>query len=378
MILLPFRLKINFTRLPVLNWTVIAVTCVVFALQVTADQDGSFFDQFVLRDWDPAGMVGSLFLHSGFFHLAGNMLFLWVFGNAVCATVGNLSYPFLYLFLGVCASAVHLAFSGAPCIGASGAVNGVVGMSLVLFPVSELDCWYCFWFWYIKAGKITVQSFWMIGIWLLLDIVGLALGGDAVAHWAHIGGFVAGVMGGLLILLSNRLVTYDRTLVDVFMGRDDEKRERRDEKVEEQLSHALAPSSMPQEEERRMENVRKEKEEEIQRLWMQAGTSSNEGEEHDNPQVRVSRVSAATLRVLKTIRHPNGATCYFVNEGDELTHLQVQTEEGLTVAMHPEGVLKRKETGWIEIHGAVTDGLAVRVTYDDGNDGRGQLVLTVT
>ncbi len=134
MMLSPYRLETIYTRLPYVNGTLIAVNTVIFFLVVFGGIALEDAQALILRDWDFSQMIGSTFLHADFFHLLGNMIFLWVFGNAVAATVGNVAYPFLYLFMGLCASLAHMIFSGEPALGASGAINGVVGVSLVCFP----------------------------------------------------------------------------------------------------------------------------------------------------------------------------------------------------------------------------------------------------
>ena len=130
---------------------------------------------------------------------------------------------FLYLILGIVASASHLAFSGEPAIGASGAINGIVGMALVLFPVNKLNCIYFFSmpfigiFW--KWGKFAVKAYWMILFWLVFDIMGAVLGGGNIAYWAHLGGFGAGMLIGYSLLLFNIIETYDPTLIEVLTGK---------------------------------------------------------------------------------------------------------------------------------------------------------------
>src|SRR5512135_1165383 len=126
MMLIPYRLETIYTRLPYANGTLITINSLVFFLVAFGGIAIEDAESFVLRDWDISQMFGSTFLHANFFHLFGNMIFLWVFGNAVAATVGNVAYPFLYLFLGLFASVAHMLFSGQPALGASGAINGIV------------------------------------------------------------------------------------------------------------------------------------------------------------------------------------------------------------------------------------------------------------
>lgn len=189
MLLVPYKMETTFTRIPFANAAIIAVTSIIFFLPFTGIISIYDLEPLVLRDWDITQLIGSAFLHGGLFHLLGNMLFLWIFGNAICAAVGNIAYPFLYLFLAVFSGSTYLLMSTHPAIGASGAINGIVGMTLVLFPKNRIHTFY--WF-FIIVGKFKTKTSWMILYWLAFDILGTIYGGDGVAHWAHIGGFVGG------------------------------------------------------------------------------------------------------------------------------------------------------------------------------------------
>jgi hypothetical protein len=85
---------------------------------------------FILNGWTLKGFFGHIWLHGGILHLLGNMLFLWIFGNAVCAKIGNFKYLPIYIGLGLVAGFSQLVFSGQGSLGASGAINGIVGMYL--------------------------------------------------------------------------------------------------------------------------------------------------------------------------------------------------------------------------------------------------------
>lgn len=223
MMFMPYRMETAQPRIPYANSVFVAVISLIFFFIVFGVIPVEQAESFVLQDWDIGQMIGNTFLHGGFFHLLGNMIFLWVFGNAVCGTVGNIAYPFLYLFLGLAGSAAHLGFDGRPALGASGAVNGIVGMSLILFPANRLKCWYAYSFpmmgifW--KSGTFQTRSYWMIAAWFIFDILGIVLGGDNTAHWAHIGGFVTGVAAASLLVLFKGTETYDPTLFDIASGK---------------------------------------------------------------------------------------------------------------------------------------------------------------
>jgi membrane associated rhomboid family serine protease len=140
-----------------------------------------------------------MFLHAGWLHLLGNMLFLWVFGGGVEDRMGHFAYLIFYLFCGLGAGVVHTAFnfgSTVPTIGASGAISGVMGAYIILFPRSRIltlvPLLIIFFLWRIPAVLI-------LGYWFVIQFVsGLSAVGDAnqggVAVWAHVGGFIIGAI----------------------------------------------------------------------------------------------------------------------------------------------------------------------------------------
>jgi membrane associated rhomboid family serine protease len=144
-------------------------------------------------------MLSSMFLHGGLLHVAGNMLYLWIFGNNIEDSMGHLRFIIFYLVAGLIAAVTHLALnpvSTVPTIGASGAVSGVLGAYLFLFPharIKTLVTLVFFWFIvYLPAWVLLV--FW-IGLQFLnqaVDPMDPTAGG--VAYAAHIGGFVAGLV----------------------------------------------------------------------------------------------------------------------------------------------------------------------------------------
>jgi membrane associated rhomboid family serine protease len=140
----------------------------------------------------------SMFLHGGWFHLIGNMWFLWVFGNNVEDSMGRVRYVIFYLLCGLTAAAVQtlaVPDSPIPMVGASGAISGIMGAYVVLYPRVRVHVLV---FLGIFITRIAVPAFLMLGYWFLLQLLSgtAALAGGArggVAFWAHVGGFVAGV-----------------------------------------------------------------------------------------------------------------------------------------------------------------------------------------
>jgi len=174
---------------------------------------------YILRGWTIKGLLGNMWLHGGIFHILGNLLFLWIFGNAVCSKMGNLLYAPFYILMGIMAGIAHLMFQGGSAVGASGAINGVVGIFLVFFPINAITCYYSLWF-FLRPhiGSFTIASFWMILFWLAFDIYGATAGdGRPVAYFAHLGGFTAGVGVGIILLKCKivKMEKWDKSLLEV-------------------------------------------------------------------------------------------------------------------------------------------------------------------
>lgn len=133
-----------------------------------------------------------MFLHGGWMHLLGNMLFLWVFGDNVEDAVGHVKFVAFYLACGAAAALAHAVSvpqSEAPLLGASGAVAGVVAAYLVLHPKVKL--------WVLMLGRIPLKltAAWVIGAWIVFQVAHVVLGvDDGTAWWAHVGGLAAGVL----------------------------------------------------------------------------------------------------------------------------------------------------------------------------------------
>ena len=224
-LLVPYRMDVPIYRWPVANFVILGLLLVCYVIERSCIPENavSLADMpavapFVLTGWNPIGMVGHIFLHGGILHLAGNMIFLWVFGNAVCEKVGNIAYPFLFIGLGVAAGATHLLFSDHPAVGASGAISGVMAMCLIWFPINEISSFYFVWFFvFVRYGWIEVSSYWLMLLWLAIQVIGAALSFGGVAYWAHIGGFAAGFVLAIVLMTLKRVSMdgTERTLLDI-------------------------------------------------------------------------------------------------------------------------------------------------------------------
>lgn len=202
---------------PVVTWALIAINTVVFLYQISlAPRDSQLFAyQFGVI---PAVVTGisrlpvqihavpplisiltSMFLHGGWMHLVGNMWFLWIFGNNIEDAMGHVRYLAFYLICGILASVGHILSNPAssiPSIGASGAIAGALGAYIMLYPRARVWTLVFLGFFirllYVPAGVI-------LGFWILIQFINGSMmtatpnmGG--VAFWAHIGGFIAGVL----------------------------------------------------------------------------------------------------------------------------------------------------------------------------------------
>jgi len=190
---------------PVVTVTLIAANVIVFIYQslLPSLQVSEFILEYgavpyYITNGSHLGTVfSSMFLHGGFMHLGGNMLYLFIFGDNIESVLGSLRYLLFYLLCGVAAFASHYLFdlsSQIPMIGASGAISGVLGAYAVRFPhakVSVLLPLIIIW------QVITVPAVLVLGFWFVMQLFSGATGSaqsGGVAWLAHVGGFVAGVL----------------------------------------------------------------------------------------------------------------------------------------------------------------------------------------
>ncbi|MCF6179939.1 MAG: rhomboid family intramembrane serine protease [Geopsychrobacter sp.] len=166
--------------------------------QLTAYDLTIFRYGFRPANFDLVSLFSSIFLHAGFLHLAGNMLFLYIFGANVEHRLGPFRYLCAYLFFGVCATLFFGLFvpgSNVPLIGASGAISGVMGCYFLWFPRNRVKI-FIFLFPFIMTS-LMIPARWVLGFYLLIDnllpFLAFGVSGGGVAHGAHIGGFLAGL-----------------------------------------------------------------------------------------------------------------------------------------------------------------------------------------
>jgi membrane associated rhomboid family serine protease len=154
--------------------------------------------QCVLGATNYFDVLSSMFLHGGWMHLIGNMVFLWVFGNNIEDAMGHGRFVAFYLLCGVAAAAAQVLVhpeATIPMVGASGAISGVLGAYLLLYPRVRVHTLVFFGFY---ATTIQLPAYLMLGYWIVLQFLGGVLAGvrsgGGVAYMAHIGGFVAGLV----------------------------------------------------------------------------------------------------------------------------------------------------------------------------------------
>lgn len=145
----------------------------------------------------PFAPLTSMFMHGGWFHVLGNMWFLHVFGNNVEDVMGRFRFLVFYLLAGLAAAAAQMfasPSSAIPMVGASGAIGGVMGSYVLLYPRAGIQTFVFLGFW---ARMMVLPAFLMLGYWFLIQLASGAMApseGGGVAFWAHVGGFLAGLV----------------------------------------------------------------------------------------------------------------------------------------------------------------------------------------
>ena len=212
--MIPIRDENPTRRFPFINYVLIAINILVFFWQISlgASSDEVFY-RFALIPLDVTSafdmgdlqsIFTSMFMHAGWAHLLGNMLYLWIFGDNVEDVLGHVRYLLFYIAGGFAASLTHVYLypsSTIPTVGASGAIAATLGAYLLLFPNRRVVTIIPFGF-FLQVARIPAVI--VLGFWFLLQLFEgtLALGVKqlgGVAFWAHIGGFVFGMLFGPLL-----------------------------------------------------------------------------------------------------------------------------------------------------------------------------------
>ena len=212
-------------RTPYVTYALMAINIVVFVSYVSMFKDPRAINEFfyewamvpvlIIMEGTLDTMVTSMFLHGGWLHLAGNMLFLWIFGDNLEDEMGHGWFLLFYLVAGLGAGLTHVLagpYSQVPTVGASGAIAGVMGGYLLLFPKAKVDILLIL---IILVRIIPVPAWIMLFLWFGIQVFG-GLGADpstgGVAYWAHAGGFIVGLVLTIPLFLKRGGRAYwDRT-----------------------------------------------------------------------------------------------------------------------------------------------------------------------
>ena len=220
--MIPLRDENPIRIVPFVTWAVLAACVLAFLVQVSLGAPGfnrmifglgvipavlfghAYLPPEIALVPPAATVVTSMFLHGGWLHLAGNMLYLWIFADNIEDRMGHLRFLVFYLACGVAAvfaQAIPAPQSVVPMIGASGAISGVLGAYLLLFPRARVLVLVPLGF---VLQVIRLPAVWVLGLWFLVQLLsslGAPEGEGGVAFRAHLGGFVAGLLLAPLLLL---------------------------------------------------------------------------------------------------------------------------------------------------------------------------------
>jgi membrane associated rhomboid family serine protease len=311
------ELDVTSTRTPIVNALFIGAALAIFILAFIHVIPGDVTASMSSHDWTVAGLLGSSFVHENLIVLLANMFFLWVFGNAVCSTVGNLWYMAILLILELMSSSMYIAGDAGSAPGAAGIVSGIVGMSLLLFP----------------SGKVYT----MTAIWLATDIAAIHFWGHG-EYWLHVAAFLGGAGVAGILLTSRAVVTFDPTMIDLLTGN----KPRNIIDTPEPLQEVIHSSGSARASRTFVINGRRgghvdPEAERIHRLM----TGETRG------RLRPMGIDPPLdLRVLRLKAEATQTTCYFIYEGEEIHDLSATGPAGVTVAVHPPKVIRRGEPGW--------------------------------
>jgi membrane associated rhomboid family serine protease len=215
----------------IVTWALLAANVAVFLMEIARPENAvqAFVTAWgvvpkeysVGRDLAPlipvpfwSTLLTSMFLHGGWMHLGGNMLYLWIFGDNLEHRMGHARFLVFYLLCGIAAGLAHIASnagSPVPTVGASGAISGILGGYLLLFPKNRVRI-------LTRGGIVAVPALYVLGFWILIQFINGAgscartseTGGGGVAYLAHVGGFVAGLVLVMLFARPAALVAAAR------------------------------------------------------------------------------------------------------------------------------------------------------------------------
>lgn len=215
--IIPLGTELRLPRTPIVTATLVAVTIAVhLAMEVLGPIDPVRVEAIQEFGWIQGGvhfrwwgLFTSAFLHAGWMHLLGNMVFLWVFGPSVENRFGRIGFLLFYLAGAAVSGGAHALFETSPAIGASGAIAAVTGAFIVLFPQTLVKC-----LWIFGLTIIHAPAWWVIGLGILWNLLASSFGMDSgVANIAHLGGYAFGFTLTMILLASR---VFPRQPYDLF------------------------------------------------------------------------------------------------------------------------------------------------------------------
>ncbi len=217
--MLPISDVIPSRTTPVMTVALIVVNVLIFVYQLMLPEPSLqlFVASYaVIPAWfHPASLITSQFLHGGVLHVGGNMLYLWIFGDNVEDCLGHAGFLVFYLAAGASAAILQIFFnpySTIPMLGASGAIAGVMGAYFVLYPHSRVLTVV---FLVFLLDVVEIPAIFLLGIWFVMQLlsgvgsIAASSAGGGTAFWAHVGGFVVGVMAGVVLRHRDRRRWHD-------------------------------------------------------------------------------------------------------------------------------------------------------------------------
>jgi membrane associated rhomboid family serine protease len=226
----PLKAARKIDSTPVITYALIAINVLVFLWQTTLP-DTELYSLYMRAGFIPcAGFASvpsaftSMFLHGGVIHLLGNMMFLLAFGPAVESYLGKFWFSIFYLVAGAAGSLLHSIFTWSVCIpaiGASGAIMGILGSFLLLYPGTRIAT--LVFFWRIPVGVQNIPALYLVGTFFVLDLLngltsllpaGQTVDTGGVAVWAHVGGFLVGFLMAFIAMSFKPLPPVDPVYLD--------------------------------------------------------------------------------------------------------------------------------------------------------------------
>jgi membrane associated rhomboid family serine protease len=199
-------------KTPLFTCALVAVNSLVWLGLTVSGKNADIVQRFGLHSshWTTVSLFTHMFLHAGFWHVAGNMFFLWMFAPRLEERMGSWFFAFAYFASGFGAASLQTLFtpgSTIPMVGASGAISGVAGMYFVLFPRSPFDLQLYLGWWHVKTFNALTRG--AVGTWIgeqfVLGLITSVTHSFGIAFWAHVGGFISGfIIAALIALKSNK------------------------------------------------------------------------------------------------------------------------------------------------------------------------------